>query len=70
MNPVLKSLLMRGLRGLVAAALGSVVAFLTGNLAEIVSVLGVPVSVAGVITAAVAAGLLVLDKWVRDFQGK
>ncbi len=67
---MLKSVLMRFLRGLVAAALGFVVAFLTTNIGDIISVLGVPVSVAGIVTSAVSAALLALDKWVRAFQEK
>ncbi len=70
MKPELKSVLMRALRGLIAAALGSLVAFLTGNMSDIVNLLGLPVSVAGIIISAVTAGLLALDKWVRDYAAK
>jgi hypothetical protein len=65
-----KSVAMRFLRGLIAAVLGAVVAYLTTNIGEVVNVVGLPVSLAPIVMSVVSAGLLALDKWVRNLKGK
>ena len=67
---MLKPVVMRFLRGLAAVVLGFLVSFLTTNVGDIISVLHVPLSVAGIVTSAVTAALLALDKWVRMFSEK
>jgi hypothetical protein len=65
-----KSVAMRFLRGLIAAVLGAVVAYLTTNIGEVVNVVGLPVSLAPIVMSVVSAALLAIDKWVRNLNAK
>jgi len=65
---MLKSVLMRFLRGLAAAALGFLVAFLTTNIGDVINVIGVPVSLAPFVMSVASAAILALDKWVRNLK--
>lgn len=67
---MLKSVLMRGLRGLIAVVAGFVVSYFTTNLGDIITILHIPLSLAGIVTSAVTAGLLMIDKWARAYGEK
>jgi hypothetical protein len=59
---------MRASRGFVVAVVGYFIAFMSANMNDILGALNVQVSIGAIVTAAVSAGLLALDKWVRDFS--